>query len=291
MNEQAHVAGTERNGTPTSPVSSIAGRRFPWRVRGAALAAASLVVAFALVGCGGSSGGAVTAGATTTAPTINAVTATGQVTVLAAPDQAVLMVSVQNDAADPATAMDQNAKTMKAVIDRLKAEGLADSAIETTGVQVYPLESTVPVPMTPTTGAVTPPVTSRVTGYRATNSVQVTITHLDTVGKIYAAAIEAGANNVSGPTWRLSDDSAAIKDALKRAVGTAKGKADAMASAAGASVGAVVSLNDNASSVPLVNYFGATAAGAKSDSVSAPPVQQQQLEITASVTAVYELKP
>ena len=289
MSEQVRIAKTEGSTTPLPPAARAKGSGLSWWARGAAVVAAFAVVAIALTGCGGSSG-TVAAGASTATPTINTVTATGQVTVLAAPDQAVLMVSVQTDAPDPATAMDQNAKTMKAVIDRLKAEGLADSAIETTGVQVYPLESTVPLPMTPTTAGVTPPSTPQVTGYRATNTVQVTITQLDTVGKIYGAAIEAGANNVSGPTWRLSDDSAAIKDALKKAVESAKGKADTLASAAGASVGAVVSLNDNASSVPLVNYYGATTAGAKSDSVSAPPVQQQQLEITASVTAVYELR-
>jgi uncharacterized protein YggE len=249
-------------------------------------AAVFVGAAVVLVGCGGSSNGAVTAGTSSASPALNTVSATGQATIYAAPDQAMLVVSVQNDAADAATAMDQNAKTMKTVIDRLKAEGLADTAIETTGVQVYPLEAPIVEPVPSTTG----PVTPRVTGYRAQNTVQVTITKLDTVGPIYAAAIEAGANNVSGPMWRLSDDSTAVKDALKKAVASAKGKADALAGAAGASVGAVLSLSDNASIGPLVNYYGASMDAAKAGAVSAPPVQQQQLEITASATAVYELK-
>ena len=288
MAERENSEGTGRpecaaEGARSRPRSHIGRRR-----AGAAVVLVIVAVAGALLGCSGSNAGTGTAGTVATSA-VNTVTATGQVTVLAAPDHAVLMVSVQTDGADPASAMDQNAKTIKAVIDRLKSEGLADSALETTGVQVYPLDSTVTLPMTPTTGAETAPP-SRVTGYRATNTLQVTITQLDTVGKINSAAIEAGANNVSGPTWLLSDESATVKDALRKAVESAKGKADALASAAGASVGAVVSLNDNASSAPLANYYGAMAAGAKSDAVSAPPVQQQQLQITASVTAVYELR-
>ena len=286
MNEQKLITRTERGAPRTAVGAGAARRRFSRGWPGATLFAALIVAAIALVGCGDSSGRSVTAGSSDTTPAANTVTATGQATVFAAPDQAVLVVSVQNDAADPATAMDQNAKTMQAVIDRLKAEGLPDSAIETTGVQVYPLEAPVIEPMPSTTE----PATPRVTGYRAQNTVQVTITKLDTVGSIYAAAIEAGANNVSGPIWRLSDDSAAINDALKKAVDSAKGKADALAAAAGASVGGVLSLSDNASAVPLVNYYGAADSAAKAGSVSAPPVQQQQLEVTAQVTAVYELK-
>jgi len=285
MNEQRPILRTDELASRGRFELGAPKRRLSRPTSGAAFVALLVVAAIALVGCSGSSGGAVTAGTSDNTPAANTVTVTGQATVFAAPDQAVLVVSVQNDAADAATAMDQNAKTMQAVIDRLKGEGLPDSAIETTGVQVYPLEAPIIDPMPSTTD----PTTPRVTGYRAQNTVQVTITKLDTVGSVYAAAIEAGANNVSGPTWRLSDDSAAINDALAKAVGSAKGRADALAAAAGASVGAVLALSDNASVVPPV-FYGAADSLAKAESVSAAPIQEQQLEVTAQVTAVYELK-
>jgi len=204
------------------------------------------------------------------------VSGTGRV--LSRPDQAVLTIAVETEDPQAAAAMDKNSKQMQSVIERLKAEGLPDAAIETTGVSVYPVQEA------PPPGSDKPVVK----GYRAQNTLRVTITQLDTVGKIYAAAVEAGANNVQGPEWRLSENSEPVKQALAKAVEAARGKAEALATAAQASVGAVRSLREDSGSVPFYarDMMLTTASG----EVAQPPIQEQQLEVQATVTVVYELK-
>lgn len=227
-----------------------------------------------LAGC--SSGGAITQGVDGTSPSPDAITVLGTATVLAAPDEAVLTIAVETEGADAAPAVDENSKRMKAVLDRLKAEGLSDEALETTAVTVYPVEE-----HDPRTGKVT------VRAFRAQNTIRATITKMDTVGKVYAAAVEAGANNVHGPEWRLSDNSAAVQDALAKAVASARGKAEALAQAADAGVGEILSLREEASAVPPIFSEGDMRAAAE---VAEPPIQEQKLTVTAQVTATYRLR-
>jgi uncharacterized protein YggE len=198
----------------------------------------------------------------------------GTGTVLAAPDEAVLTVTVETEAEQAAPAADENAKKMQAVVDRLKSEGLSDDALETSAVSVFPVEE------------FTPEGQSRVRSYRAQNTMRVTITKLDTVATLYSAVVEAGANNVQGPEWRLSDNSVAVQEALRKAVASARGKAEALAQAADAGVGDIVSLREEGS-VP-VPFFDQAAARAEGD-VAVPPIEQQQLTVTATINAVYEL--
>ena len=54
-----------------------------------------------------------------------------------------------------------------------------------------------------------------------------------TVAKVLAAGVETGATLVSGPDWRLRDDSQAVNEALKQAVANARAKAETLAAAAG----------------------------------------------------------
>jgi uncharacterized protein YggE len=201
----------------------------------------------------------------------------GTGTVLAAPDEAVLTVTVETEAEQAAPAADENAKKMQAVVDRLKSEGLSDDALETSAVSVFPVEE------------FTPEGQSRVRSYRAQNTMRVTITKLDTVATLYSAVVEAGANNVQGPEWRLSDNSVAVQEALRKAVASARGKAEALAQAADAGVGDIVSLREEGSvPVPFFDQAAARAAVPEGD-VAVPPIEQQQLTVTATINAVYEL--
>jgi uncharacterized protein len=208
----------------------------------------------------------------------NTITATGMATVLAAPDEAVLTVTVENEGQEAAPVADENSRQMEAVVDRLRQEGLPDEALETTAVNVYPMHEY------PRDGG-----QPRLMGYRAQNTLRVTIDDTEQVGAIYAAVLEAGANNVMGPEWRLSDDSVAVQEALAKAVGVARGKADALAEAAGVSVGRVVSLREESASYPMYAYDRMATEEAMGDAVTEPPIEQAQLTVTASVDVVFQL--
>lgn len=209
---------------------------------------------------------------------LDTVTTGGQGTVLAAPDEAVLFISVETQAEEAAAAVDQNAQQMDAVIARLQEEGVPEDAIQTSNVAVFPEGQP-----DPQTGQVVPD------RYRATNTVQVTLTDLERVGQIYSAAVEAGANNVRGPEWRLSEDSVAVQEALKKAAAAARGKAAALAEAEGATVGEVLVMHEDSASSPPV-LMRDTAEAMAAGEVAPTPVNPQDLEVTASVTVTYRLE-
>jgi len=267
-------------------------RRGRWLVMsGAALALC--VVAVGLAGCAdGDKSVETTAAATTAAQPVvgtetsagivpNTITVTGDATVNAAPDEATITLSVETDGSDPTTALDNNSKSIQKVLDRLKAEGVAESAIQTSNVSLYPIRT-----YDPQTGK------ESLTGYRAQNAVTVTLKEAAVVGKILAASVETGATNVSGPVWRLTEDSAAVTEALKKAVANAQAKAQTLAEAGGVKVGQVVMMTEGAVEVPIVPVYMGLGKGeaAAADSLAQAPISAGTLDVTATVTITYALE-
>jgi uncharacterized protein len=265
----------------TSPVPARHRLVAPYRGRSTALlAVVALVVVTAISllvgGCGSSQEAVVVAGGAAGAE--DTITVTGKATIQTAPDEAVLTLTVETEAAEPGAALDANSTATTQVIERLKTEGVEDQAIETTNVAVYPIRT-----YDPDTGK------ESLTGYRAQNSVTVTLSDPATVGRVLAASVESGATNVSGPVWRLSEDSAAINEALGKAVDNARAKAEAVAAAAGVGVGQILMMSEGSVDQPSPLVFAETRAVAE-DAVAEPPVSPGTLDVTATVTVSYELQ-
>ncbi len=118
----------------------------------------------------------------------------------------------------------------------------------------------------------------------------VTLTDFTLIGPVFAAAAEAGANNLSGPTWQLSENSQAEAQALTIAAANARAKAEALAASQGVTVGDVLTINETSTS-PILPIYGAGAVSrAATPSVTPPPVSPQNVEVTASVSITYQLK-
>ncbi len=227
-------------------------------------------------------------------PVENVVTVSGQARVLVAPDEAVLYVGVETAANDAATAVDQNSQQMQAVIDALKEAGIPDENLQASNVTVYPERQPVPTTVYPERQPVPLPQEGEAQpeaseSYRATNTVTVVVQDLSKVGDVFAAAVEAGANNVRGPEWRLSENSPAVQEALRQAVAAARNKAETLADAADLGLGRIVSLREDSSSTPTAMDFTQERAMA-ADSVAAPPVRPGDIEVMANVTASYRLQ-
>ena len=248
------------------------------------LVSASALMLLALVavlaGCGGKASEA-TGSATllTGAGAANTVTVNGDATVTSAPDEAVIVLTVENDAATAPAAMDATSAQSNQLLAKLKSVSIEDSAIQTSSVTLYPVRT-----YDPTTGKET------LTGYRAQNSVKVTLKDAPTVAKVLAAGVETGVTQVSGPDWRLREDSQAVNEALKQAVAHARAKADTLAAAAGASIGEVISISEGSVQVPVPIYSLSAGAATDSAKVAEPAVSSGTLDVTATVTITYSLK-
>lgn len=246
----------------------------------AVLAVALIIVGALFAGCG--NGGDAREGTEITSPDgsfLNTiiVSGTGKVTTL--PDEASIQVSVENDGATAAEALDANSNDTQKVLDRLKAEGIDDKAIETANVVVYPNRY-----YDQQSGQ------EKTTGYRAQNTITVTFDDLSVIGDVFAAVVEAGADNVYGPSWQLSEDNAAVATALTKAVANARSKAEALAADQGMQLGDVLIINESSVSQPYPVFDARAAIEAGADSaVAPPPIVPQNMEVVASVTVTYRM--
>jgi uncharacterized protein YggE len=205
-------------------------------------------------------------------PTVG-VSATG--TVSAAPDEAVVRVAVVRTAASADAARGGLAEDVAALREALREAGVPDDAVETTSFGVFPLYDR----DRPRDG--TGP--REPTGYRATHSLAVTVP-VDDAGAAVDTAVGAGADEVYGVAFTLSDERRADlrSQAVERAVAAARADADAAAGAAGLSVDAVrtVTVEDGGSVSPFVARAEADTAGAATTFDPSPVTVQASVRVT-----------
>ncbi|MRR13253.1 DUF541 domain-containing protein [bacterium] len=226
-----------------------------------------LVAALALAGC--STKVVTTDGA---AP-LYTVTAGGTGKVTAPPDMAEMNFGVTVMAEDAKSALGEASAVAESITNAVKDAGVAKEDIQTANVNVYPEQSGDGDRIT-------------ITGYRASVQVRVKLRDLDAIGDVIGAANEAGANEIGGPTFMLSDDSETRNEAIELAIADARKRAAVMADAADKSLGEIVSVSETNVSIPPIDYDMGVRAAAE----SAVPIEPGQLDIATSVTVVFELK-
>ncbi len=194
------------------------------------------------------------------------------------PDRAQVTVSVQTENADVKVAQSENADRMDAVIKAIKAVGIADADIRTSGYSIYPVYDD--------TSSI---FGRKVKTYRVTNSVQVTIRDVTKTGEVIDAAVAAGANQVDSIMFMVSEEleQSLRNEVLGKAVRKARADADIVAAAAGVTITGVKEINVG-SYYPPVYYENARSAGMDAKVASAPtPVEPGQVTISAQISATY----
>lgn len=203
------------------------------------------------------------------------VVTTGSAILRRAPDRAFVNIGAEARAVAPKDAQAQNAKTMTAVRGRLKALGIADSAIETRALDLQP-------EFDHSGGR------QKLRGYVARNVIEVRLDDVTRVGEVIDASIEAGANSVHEVRFDLKDRTVVEREALKAAVADALARASALASGAGKTVDRIVTIEEQrAEFVPMtrnVMFARADAAPAQT------PVAPGEVEIRATVTVTAAIR-
>lgn len=208
------------------------------------------------------------------APTILTVNAEGRVA--RAPDIAEVSGGVVTSAATAAAAMRENAERMTAVVAAVRKAGIADRDIQTSGLSLQPqyrYQNNEP-PM--------------LTGYQATNNVSLRIRKIAETGKLLDALVGVGANQISGPNFRVEAADAALDDARVEAVATARARAELYAKATGKQVRRIVSIAESGGLEPGPRPMLAKAMAM--DAGPAPPVAPGEVALAVNVTMVFELE-
>jgi uncharacterized protein YggE len=199
------------------------------------------------------------------------VTVTGEATVGVAPDTAIIRIGVSSQEKTAREAGEANAKQMTLVLAAIKAGGIAERDIQTSRLSLQPQYD-------PNKGG-----TARLTGFQATNQVTVRLRDIDILPAVLDRAISAGANEMSGIEFMVSEQSKLLDQARDDAMADARRKAELYAKAAGAKLGQVVSISEEGPT-PQPRPIQAVRAGAV-------PVAPGEQTLRAIVSVSYELAP
>jgi uncharacterized protein YggE len=197
--------------------------------------------------------------------------ASGQASISVKPDQAKVDVGVITRASTAQDAAAQNASQVNAVLAQLRTVLGSTADLKTIG---YSLSPNYQYPQ----GA--PPV---LTGYTASNTVEVTLNDLSLIGGAIDAASQSGANNVQGLRFGLQDEEPSRQQALGLAAKQAKAHAQAIASGLGANLGAVISAQEGGGVIQPV------LAAATARDANATPIETGPVQIQATVSIQVEL--
>ena len=211
-------------------------------------------------------------------PRVATIQVEGNSVVHAKPDRAEVELGVVTQAPDAKTAATQNAQKLDRVIQQLRSQVGQNLEIKTIGYSlspnyVYPPQGGEP----------------KITGYIASNIVQVRTDDLVQTGTIIDTAIKAGANNVQALRFLLKDEASVQTQALKEAAAKARTKADALAASLNVKIVRVLNVVEGGETVvPMYTRQMAGMEAAKMD--VSTPVEPGTLEIHGKVTLTVEIQ-
>src|SRR5882757_3882580 len=196
------------------------------------------------------------------------ISVTGEATVSVPPDQAQIDGGVTSEAKTAREASDANNTAMGKVLLALKGVGIEEKDVQTSRLSLQPQSAP------SRTGP------AAIVSYRASNRVTVRLRDVTKVANVIDTLVGAGANEIGGINFVVSQASKLLDEARERAVADARRKAEIYAKAAGVTLGAPLGISEEGNSAPVP--YRRMAAGM---AVSAPVAQgEETLAVTVSVS-------
>lgn len=200
------------------------------------------------------------------------VVAMGEVTRV--PDIVRINAGVVTQAASASEAIRQNAARMERVRSALRRAGIADRDVQTSAIGLQPdyryTENQPP----------------RLTGYRASNEVNIRFRDIEKSGAILDALVAEGANQINGPMLGLDRPEEALDEARTRALANARARSELYARSLGLRVARILAVSEaGAVPMPPVPVMRLQA----NDSAAAQIAPGEQV-LSVSLTVSFELQ-
>jgi uncharacterized protein YggE len=210
---------------------------------------------------------------------VSSIRVMGDAQVTAKPDRVQIDIGVTTRAEKSQEAATQNAHQVDAVLAAVKKSAGPTAVLKTVNYSLSPAyryqNGHEPV----------------ITGYTASNLVQVTLDDLSKISNVIDAAAESGANQVQGIQFTLRDTDAVRAEALRKAAARARADADVLAAALGLRIVRVLSVEESgAPRMPMLRTMS-MAAAPMAEAKVATPVESGTLEVGADIVLTLEVAP
>jgi len=185
-----------------------------------------------------------------------AITVVGSGKVSLVPDIARINVGAEARASTVAEAKAQVDQQIAAIVAALQELGVAEKDIQTSHYGIYFEREPFPGPVREEGAA------QEMQGaYHVSNMLEVTVRDVNQAGEVLDGVVEAGANQVYGVTFTVSDDSKWQSEARAMAVADAQARAEELATLAGIELGDVLTISEVIGGSPVPMAFAERAMG------------------------------
>ncbi len=207
------------------------------------------------------------------AATGRTVAVTASATVKVPNDTATIGLGVKRERKTRGAALQATAKGLRKVIAAVKAfPGVGEGDVRTGRIDVRPVRK------------------GKVTVYRATEGISVTLHEPSKAGEAISKGLAAGATGVSGPSFSIGNEEAAFAKVLAAAFVKAKERAAVLAGQAGATLGAAITIEEGEGAEFVgPRTFESESASVKGVAEPAPPTKPGTSKVKATVHVVFEL--
>ena len=196
---------------------------------------------------------------------------TGEATLQATPDQAIITLGVQTENVDPKIAQQENSQTISEIIEVLKELGINESNIKTSDYRMDPQYNYVEGKEV-------------FKNYKVQHMLQIKTKDIQKVGSIVDAAVKQGANSVSNVRFSLANSESYYNQALTIALNNAHEKAMTLTRAIDVPLHPIpVGMEEITTAAPPVVYQTTSFVKA-----STTPIMPGELQITATVRVEYK---
>jgi hypothetical protein len=203
------------------------------------------------------------------------ISVTGEARISVPPDLAQIDAGVTSEAKTAREASDANNTAMGKVLLALKGAGIDEKDYQTSRLSLQAQSA-----------AAKPGAPPAITGYRASNRVTIRLHDVTKVANVIDALVTAGANEIGGINFMVSQASKLLDDAREQAVTDARRKAEIYAKAAGVTLGAPLSISEEGAAQPL---FRARVMGGMA--AAAVPIAQGEETLSITVGMTWAIKP
>jgi hypothetical protein len=194
------------------------------------------------------------------------ISATGEATRV--PDIAIISAGVVTRAATAKGALQQNAAQMERVRAALRRAGIAERDIQTANINLNPeyryVENQPP----------------RLTGYSASNQLNVRFRDIAATGDILDALVAQGANQINGPSLTIDKPQEALDEARGKAIAVGRARAELYARSLGMRVVRLLSVSESSGTYHGPRPMAVMAEARGGDASTKIDPGEQKLEVT-----------
>jgi uncharacterized protein YggE len=189
------------------------------------------------------------------------ITVSGEAHISVPPDLAEVDGGVSSEAKSAREASEANNAAMGKVLQALKAAGIAEKDVQTSRLA------------------------NVVVGYRASNRVGIRVHDVSKLAGVIDTLVGAGANEIGGINFTVSEASKLLDDARTEAIADARRKAEIYAKAAGVTLGAPIDISEGGGMAPMPLRRMAV------EMATPAPIAQGEDTLRVTVNVSWAIKP